>query len=68
MNISYILDHYVKKKFDNNDFSEKDFLGCKKNINLKTLGLYFKCLYMSKFNICPNEAKIMFKKKFKNKI
>ena len=50
MNI-YILDHYIKKKFDKNDFSEKDFLDCKKKINLKTLGLYFKCLYMSNFNI-----------------
>ena len=56
-------DKYIKNKYDNNDFKENDFLD-KKNLKIKNLGLYFKCLFMSNFNISPTKAKIMFKKNF----
>ena len=43
-----------------------DFLGLNKNIKEKTLGLYFKCMFINNYNLTPTEAKIQFKKKFPN--
>ena len=54
----------VKNKFDKDNFVEKDFLDLNKNIKEKTLGLYFKCMFINNYNLTPTEAKIQFKKNF----
>ena len=59
---SYILSEIVKNKFNKDKFIEKDFLDISKNINEKTLGLYFKCRFLNDYNLPPIEEKIQFKK------
>ena len=33
-------------KYKNNEFKEQDFIDKNKNIKKKTLGLYFKCMFI----------------------
>lgn len=46
-------------------FIEKDFIDDKRNIKMKNLGLYFKCMFLENIHLTPTEAKIKFTQKFK---
>ena len=62
---SYIAPEIYKKKVDNNEFEENDFIS-DGEIKKEIIGIYMKLIFLKDYKIIPTDAKIIFNKKFPN--
>lgn len=64
---SYVIPEKLKLKYDNKEFTEKDFLtNDKKELNKYNIGMFIKFMCFEDFNLTPTYAKIKFNKLFPN--